>query len=210
MYINVMEKNLIKVQVRLFIQPRPRHEVHIVNLSLKDLHLVDDKYVLALERENNRQWLSVGIEIDKKIIENRMDVKRDIAHIIFKEETFDLLIDRYIHIQSIKKENNKYSIKYKSNQFQIKVEIYNQLNPDYYDKNIRPKIENTLDRKRKKRKQYKSLKKTANDLTEDLLRKDFLDSELYRTVYSPNSDADRSFRERFGGNLGNYSRSRRR
>jgi len=108
--VNVLRKNPIKIQVKFFIQPRPRHEVHILDLSIQDLHLTDDKFVLALERENNRQWLSVGLEIDKKIIENRMDVKRDIAHIMFKEETFDILIDRYLPLQSIKKEYDKETI----------------------------------------------------------------------------------------------------
>lgn len=207
----MLRKNPMKIQVNFFIQPRTRHEVHILNLSIQDLHLTDDKFVLALERENNRQWLSVDLEIDKKIIENRVDVKRDIAHIMFKEETFDIFIERYLPLQSIKKENDKYTIKYNSNQFQIKVEISNQLNPVYYEKNILPKIENVLNRNRNKRKQYRSFKKTGYGLTkEELLRKDFYESELYRTTYSPNSDANRSFRERFGGNFGNYSRSRRR
>lgn len=56
---------------------------------------------------------------------------------------------------------------------------------------------------------YKIITKKKKGLTkEDIFIRDLYYADMDRYTYSPNSDANRSYREVFGGDLTNYARRR--
>ncbi|WP_461183019.1 hypothetical protein [Virgibacillus kimchii] len=202
----------IKVRVKLKTQPPLRHQVYIESVPMKILDLVDGYYTLHLQRRSTHQQLEIRMLIDKNIVMNKESIKRDITTINFNKETFDIVINRDYSIPNIKKEENMYVIRYKSNQFQLKVEVINRLTPNYYEKLVQTYIKKkSKNKKGTIRKRPKNIhKKQRRQITkEELLRRDFYEADQYRYTYSPNSDGERSSREVFGGNVGNFSRGRR-
>jgi hypothetical protein len=203
----------IKVRVKLKTQPPLKHHVYIESVPIKKLVLQAGYYTLHLQRKSKHQQLEIRILIDKNIIMNKESTKRDITEINFKKETFDIVIKREYSIPNIKKEENMYVIRYKSNQFQVKAEVINRLTPNYYEKLLQTYIKKkSKNKKGTIRKRPKNIhKKQRRRITkEELLRRDFYEADQYRYTYSPNSDGERSSREVLGGDVGNYSRGRRR
>lgn len=205
---NELTKRRIEAQVKLILQSPMKHKILIRNLAVQDLHLTGDHYIFELKKKNKIQLLTVKLIINKSIIEDREDVKRDIARIIFNEAKFNIIVERNYSFQNIKKENDRYTIKYKSNQFQFNVEVSHEFQPSYYEQAVlrRIAIRKKPINKKKQNSRPKNVKKKKVKPNEYLLRKDFYDSDLYRYTYSQNSDGNRSYREVFGGDFANYRR----
>ncbi|RKQ29330.1 hypothetical protein [Oceanobacillus halophilus] len=205
-----MEPNKLNVKVNIKVteQGAFKHRILIQNVSKSQLKVEGDRYILSLNVGSSRQKLEIVLSISKQVIDKKSSMKRDITYIKFNGDKFDLIIERIYSIKQIRKQRNSYSICYKSTQFQLKANVVNWLTAEYYESTFLPKIENVKMQKSVKRKNNRVLSKhrMVEQSPEQLRKLDFYNSDLYAYNYSPNSDGNRTSREKFGGSGSNMSR----
>ena len=206
----MLKKNQLRVEANFNFQTPIKHVVSVRNLSTTDFQIMSNYYGLQIDEKDKHQQISVKLQIDRSIIDNRETVTRDIAKIIFNNEIFDIHIERRYSLHNIKPKENRYQVKYRSNQFQCKVEVCHEFLSSYYKQTVLSEFEKSrqfFNNKKRKRLQNNNQKKKG--LTkEDIFIRDLYYADMDRYTYSPNCDANRSYREVFGGDLTNYARRR--
>ncbi|MCJ8007284.1 hypothetical protein ACFFF5_07240 [Lederbergia wuyishanensis] len=197
-----------------------KQQITLTKITLSDLIERNSKYHLIIKKRNKRQRLIIGISISKQIIQDKKDTKDDICSIYFEDDTFSIKINRLYAVKKIvRQSDNSYLIHYSSgNSKKLHFEVKNWLEKDYYTDELLPLISNAKNQRKKywiKKKEINAKIKTtkikawSRKLTpEEYRRKDFYNSDLYSSHYSPNSDGNRTMREVLGGSGSNMYRKR--